>query len=77
MRTLCFLLTLIIVTGCSMGPNWVQEGKTRRDIRMDYWACVDSLLGEHNQFVGLNDKQIQELEDECMRAKGYQDKSKM
>jgi len=76
MRTLFFLLTFIILTACSTGPKWVQEGKTKRDIRMDHWACVDSLLGKHKQFSGLTDKQIDELQAECMREKGYRDESK-
>ncbi len=61
MRTLFFLLTFIILTACSTGPKWVQEGKTKRDIRTAHWACVDSLLDEHKDFVGLTDKEIQEL----------------
>ena len=77
MRALFFLFTLIIVTACTTGPNWVQEGKTKRDVRTDHWACMDSLLDKHKDFEGLTDKQIQDLEAECMRAKGYRDESKM
>jgi len=77
MRTIFFLFTLIIVTGCATEPNWVQEGKTKRDMKYDRIACYDSLLGKHKQFAGLTDKQIEDLKAECMRAKGYQDESKM
>lgn len=77
MRTIFFLFALIILTGCSTGPNWVQAGKTKQDMKYDRIDCYDSLIREHNQFAaGFTDKQIKDLMAKCMQAQGYHEESK-
>ena len=64
------------IDGLCNKPSWVQEGKTKQDMKYGKVDCYESLLKEHDTFPGFADKEIRDLMATCMGAKGYHDESK-
>ena len=71
MKNIWLFIVLLGVTGCAAELRWEQEGKTAAQEEEDYFQCEDKLLREHDNFIGLSDKEIDKLMDECMKEKGY------
>ena len=70
MRLLVFLFTMLALAACAE-MRYAQEGKTARDTEQDVFVCENQVLAENKGLRGLSDKEIQDLQDECMKSKGY------
>jgi len=71
MRWIMILSVMMIVVGCAES-RYMQGGKSLNEREGDTFQCEDKVLAEHKGGKGLSDKEMQELMDDCMKAKGYQ-----
>ena len=70
MRWMAFLFVLLSFVGCAE-YRYVQEGRTVHEVEQDTFQCEDKILAEHQRLPNTSAKEIQQLRDNCMSAKGY------
>ena len=73
MRFMIALIAIVLLGGCAE-TRYAQEGKTVRDAEQDVFACEDKVLAENQGLRNLNEREKQDLMDECMKSKGYSTK---
>lgn len=71
MRRLVLSLAMLAVTACVTSTDWVQEGKTQKDLKHDDVECraQANQAGNHNAFS------INHLYGECMEGHGWEKKA--
>jgi hypothetical protein len=68
-KTIRFMLTLFLMTGCAPRALWVQEGKTETETERDFNDCY----AEAKQKFGTNLESplFTTAVNQCMESRGY------